>query len=226
MFQKRICALVLMATLHCCRQLFATADESSSSFENNRLSDDVCLSLGFDPSNLSCETCRLLDESSTLQNLQKERKGEPINLGAECRSCCQSYKVNPVLHPGQSLRGKYKYALLTYNKNSLDQYGEIKDFLDRDADDVLSFKGENRFRAVASSNLGMDAEMMRMMMMGGMMGGGGFGGPPKLMLFEEKKKGGSGWGEEDEADAGEVIPLRGWKREDIKDMLLTLLPNA
>ncbi|KAL7471087.1 hypothetical protein ACHAXS_011378 [Conticribra weissflogii] len=213
---------------HCCIQFVAAAKESSNSVTQTRLPDETCLKLGFDPSNLSCETCRLLAESPTLQKLQKEQKGNdpPIDLVAECRSCCQSYKVNPILHPGDSLRGKYKYALLTYNKNSLDHYGEIKDFIERDVNDVLSFKGENRFRVVATESPGMDAEMMRMMMMGVMMGGGGFGGPPKLMLFEKKKKGGAGWTEEDEEEAGEVISLRGWKREDIKDMLMTLLPSA
>ena len=70
----------------------------------------------------------------------------------------------------------------------------------------------------------MDNQNMLAMMMGG---GGGFGfggGPPKLMLFEKQKQG--GWSEEDEIEAGEVIILRGWKREDVSDMLMTLLPNA
>ena len=98
----------------------------------------------------------------------------------------------------------------------------MKDFIERDLDDVLSFKGENRFRAIKSSSDGPDSINMEMMMMGGF---GGFGsGPPKLMFFEKQKKG--GWSEEDEEEAGEVINLRGWKREDVKDMLLTLLPNA
>eukprot|EP00579_Thalassiosira_antarctica_P010819 CAMPEP_0201927598 /NCGR_PEP_ID=MMETSP0903-20130614/19047_1 /ASSEMBLY_ACC=CAM_ASM_000552 /TAXON_ID=420261 /ORGANISM="Thalassiosira antarctica, Strain CCMP982" /LENGTH=207 /DNA_ID=CAMNT_0048465845 /DNA_START=9 /DNA_END=632 /DNA_ORIENTATION=+ len=207
---------MLVLLLACIHSQLATA-----------VSEEWCLERGFDPSNLSCDTCALLEESTTLQSLQKEKnavdEGDPIDLGAECRTCCQAHRENPILHPGESLRGRYRYALLTYNENSLEQYGEIKDFIERDMDDVLSFKGANRFQAVKSEMLGgRDSEMMMMM---GMMGGGGFGGgPPKLMLFEKQKKG--GWSEEDEEEAGEVVTLRGWKREDLKDMLMTLLPNA
>ena len=194
------------------------------------VSEKWCLERGFDSSNLSCDTCVLLEESITLQKLQEEKNkalassgGEPsIDINAECRTCCQDYKVNPLLRPDESLRGKYRYALLTYNENSLEQYGEVKDFLERDLHDVLSFKGENRFQAVKSEK-GPEIDMNMLMMMGGI-GGGGFGGgsAPKLMLFEKQKK----WTEEDEEEAGEVINLRGWKREDVKDMLLTLLPNS
>lgn len=212
------------------------------------VSEEWCLSRGFDPTNLSCDTCALIDESITLQRLQKEtneavkqrqrrqrREGgggggetisveEIIDISSECRTCCKSYKVNPILRPGQSLRGKYKYALLTYNEYSLEQYSEIQDFIQRDVNDMVSFKGESRFKAVHtnSSNRGdMDINMMMMYGGGGLFGGGG---PPKLLLFGKQKQG--GWSPEDEDEAGEVINLRGWKREDVKDMLMTLLPNA
>ena len=182
-------------------------------------SESWCLERGFDPANLSCDTCRLFDESTTIQKLQKQKN---LDIGEECRQCCQFYKVNPVLRPDYSLRGKFKYALLTYNEGSLSQHGEIKDFLERDLSDVLSFKGENRFKAVASTKSSMDSEMMMQMMMMGIMSGGSFG--PKVMFFDKHKKG--GWSEEDEEEAVEVIKLRGWKREDLKDMLMTLLPSA
>lgn len=92
----------------------------------------------------------------------------------------------------------------------------------RDMDDLVLLKGNAGFQAVKSEALGGGPDQDMLMMLG-MMGGGGMG-PPKLMLFETRKKG--GWREEDEEEAGEVIVLRGWKREDLKDMLLTLLPNA
>ena len=93
------------------------------------VSEEWCLKRGFDPTNLSCDTCALIDESTTLQRLQKrtneamiqrrQKEGgetmsveEIIDISSECRTCCKSYKVNPILRPGQSLRGKYKYALL------------------------------------------------------------------------------------------------------------------
>ena len=185
-----------------------------------KVSENWCLERGFDPTNLSCDTCRLIDESTTIQKLQQEQN---INIGEECRQCCQFHKVNPVLHPDYSLRGKYKFALLTYNEGSLSQFGEIKDFLERDLSDVLSFKGESKFKAVSSTKSAMDPEMRMQMMMMGIMNGGG-GGQPKLMLFDKHKKG--GWSEEDEEEAVEIIKLRGWKREDLKDMLMTLLPSA
>lgn len=200
------------------------------STEATSFTEKACLERGFDPPNLSCETCRLLEESATLQSLQSKHNShnqyDPIDIVAECHSCCQSHKFNPTLHPGSSLRGKYRFALLTYNKNTIDQYGEIKDFIERDLDDVLSFKGDKRFQAMASEKSTLDADTMRMLMM---MGGGlqGLGGPPKLMLFDNQTKGkGEAWSEEDESEAVEVIKLKGWKREDLKDMLLTLLPNA
>lgn len=217
----RIVNILILLLLACSRPHFATA-----------VSEEWCLELGFDPSNLSCDTCALIDESTTLRRLQEEKNeaaaaagggDEPIDIIAECRTCCRSYKVNPVLRPGESLRGKWRYALLTYNENSLGQYGEIKDFIERDMADVQSFKGENRFRVVKSQSPG-GRDVDSMMMMYGMMGGGFGGGPPKLMLFGKQKKG--GWSPEDEEEAGEVIDLRGWKREDVKDMLMTLLPNA
>jgi hypothetical protein len=204
--------------------LFANASQT--------LTEESCLALGFDPSNLSCETCHLLEESSTLSALQQKHNNKnpdnPIGVVQECKSCCQSYKFNPVLHPGQSLRGKYRYALMTYDEGSLEQYGEIKDFIDRDLNDVLSFKGENRFRVSASEKgAGLDANVMRQLMMMGVGGQFQLGGVPKLLLFENAKKDtGKRWTEDDENEAGEVITLRGWKREDLKDMLMTLLPNA
>ncbi|KAL7500741.1 hypothetical protein ACHAWT_009013 [Skeletonema menzelii] len=196
--------------------LLVLAVAVSTSVAALEVSENWCLERGFDPANLSCDTCRLIDESTTIQKLQRQQN---LNIGEECRQCCQFHKVNPVLHPDYSLRGKFKYALLTYNEGSLGQ--EIKDFLERDLSDVLSFKGENRFKAVASTKSSMDSEMMMQMMMMGIMSGGS---GPKLMLFDKHKKG--GWSEEDEKEAVEVIKLRGWKREDLKDMLMTLLPSA
>ncbi len=138
--------------------------------------------------------------------------------------------MNPVLRPDTSLRGKYQAALLTYGENSLGQYGEIKDFVDRDVDDLISFKGKSRLSVVRTQSLGGDGHdldgIMRMYgMMGGGFGGGG-GGPPRLLLFGRQKGGGAGWTPEDEEEAEEIINLRGWKREDVRDMLMTLLPSS
>lgn len=189
-------------------------------------SETWCRDRGFDPSNLSCDTCALLKESATLRSLQETKnaaagEGPPVDVVAECRSCCQAWKSNTLLRPGTSLAGKYQSALLTYGgEHTLDQ--EMRDFMERDMDDLVLLKGKAGFQAVKSEELGGGPDQDMLMMLG-MMGGGGMG-PPKLMLFKTRKKG--GWREEDEKEAGEVIVLRGWKREDLKDMLLTLLPNA
>lgn len=202
--------------------------------------DEWCLERGFDPSNLSCDTCVLLDESPSLQR-RRPKSGQPeFDPPAECRSCCRSHRSNPVLRPSSASmwqRGKYRYAVLAHGgvERLKSSYEEISDFIDRDADDVRSFKGDHRFTISDSSereggssdgSFGGGARMV--MTDSGMqiVGGNGFGGAPKLLLFEKRKAGGGLWSEEDEDEAGDVIALRGWKREDLKDMLMTLLPNA
>ena len=113
------------------------------------VSNEWCLERGFDPSNLSCDTCQLLAESTTLQRLQDVKNkasssdnDEHIDINKECRACCQEYKVNPLLRPGETLKGKYKHAILKYDEKSVDNYQEVRDFLERDLSDVLSFKGD------------------------------------------------------------------------------------
>ena len=183
------------------------------------VSNEWCLERGFDPSHLSCDTCQLLAESTTLQQLQdvknkaSDNDDEHIDINAECRACCQEYKVNPLLRPGETLKGKYKHAILKYDEKSVDNYQEVRDFLERDLSDILSFKGD-KFQIEKIQN-GPNIDMYTLMM------GGGYGGAgPQLMFFEQKKEG------YNEEEAGEIINLRGWKREHIRDMLLTLLPNA
>ena len=100
-------------------------------------SETWCRDRGFDPSHLSCDTCALLDESATLRSLQDAKNaaaaagvGPPVDVAAECRSCCQAWRSNPLLRPGTSLAGKYQSALLTYGgEHTLDQ--EMRDFMER-----------------------------------------------------------------------------------------------
>lgn len=172
--------------------------------------DEWCLERGFDPSSLSCDTCDLLAQSTTLARLSKE---QGVDLEQECRACCAVYRANPLLRPDASLKGKYRHALLTYDASAL-QAAEFRDFVEQDLDDIISAK-EKR---LTSLKLDLDDSMMEF----AFFGMGGFGGAvPKLMFFEQGKSG--GYSEEDEDEASEVIPLRGWKREDLKDMLTTLL---
>ena len=176
------------------------------------VNDEWCLEKGFDPSNLSCDTCDLLAQSSTLARLSKERG---VDLDYECRACCASYKANPLLRPDASLKGKYRNALLTYDDFAL-QSDEFRDFVEQDLEDIISAK-EKRLSSLKKVDL--DDSMMDPFAFFGM---GGFGGTvPKLLFFEKGRSG--GYSEEDEDEASEVIPLRGWKRDDLKDMLMTLL---
>jgi len=189
------------------------------------VSNEWCLERGFDPSTLSCDTCQLLAESTTLQQLQDDKNkasgasdndDEHIDINKECQVCCQEYKVNPLLRPNETLKGKYKHAILKYDEKSVDNYQEVRDFLERDLSDVLSFKGD-KFQIEKMQNDSPNIDMYSLMM-----GGVGLGGTgPQLMFFEQSKK-----EVYNEDEAGEIINLRGWKRDDIRDMLLTLLPNA
>lgn len=187
------------------------------SYAANSVKDEWCLERGLDPSNLPCDTCDLLGQSPTLARLSKE-KG--VDLDYECRQCCASYKANPLLRPDASLKGKYRHALLTYDDMAL-QVAEFRDFVEQDLSDIISAK-EKRLNSV-KVDLDADGSMMDQLAFFGMGGMGGFGGGtvPKLFFFEKDKPG--GYSEEDEDEASEVIPLRGWKREDLKDMLTTLL---
>ena len=164
----------------------------------------------------------MLAESTTLQQLQDDKNNkasdnddEHIDINKECRACCQEYKVNPLLRPGETLKGKYKHAILKYDEKYVDNYQEVKDFLERDLSEIITSKGNKSFQIEKMQNDNLNIDMYMIM-------GGGFGGTPKLMFFEQSKK--EGWTADDEAEA-EIINLRGWKREDMKDMIITLLPN-
>jgi len=190
------------------------------------ISNEWCLERGFDSSNLSCDTCQLLAESTTLQRLQDDKNkatdndDEHIDINKECQVCCQEYKVNPLLRPGETLKGKYKHAILKYDEKSVDNYQEVRDFLERDLSEVLSFKGDKfQIEKTNDSSPSNNIDMYSLMM------GGGYGGAgPQLMFFEQSKKEWTTYNEEEQA--GEIINLRGWKREDLRNMILTLLPNA
>ncbi|KAL3823690.1 hypothetical protein ACHAXA_007261 [Cyclostephanos tholiformis] len=188
---------------------------------------------GFDPSNLSCDTCALIEESTTIRRLQEETNAAMEGGGGRWRWRWSGTKnrrrANPILRPNESIRGKYQAALLTYDDISLGQYGEMRDFIDGDVDDIRSIKGGDRLRVVKTKGPtgGGGRDVDGMMMFYGMMGGGGGfggGGPPRLLLFGRQKRG--GWTAEDEEEAVETINLRGWKREDVRDMLMTLLPSS
>ena len=82
--------------------------------------EDTCRERGFDPYQLSCDTCELLKAPEA------------------CRECCQSYKT---LH-GQPQR--YKYAVLVYGMRG----DEIKSFVEESVEEIHSAKGPGRLEVV------------------------------------------------------------------------------
>lgn len=112
-------------------------------------------------------------------------------------------------------------AVLSYNPQSIERYDELKNFLNDDKDDVKREKGGGAFTVVEQEDDEEDAGMMNMDLMM-MMGGGGMmrrQKPPRIYFFRNR-----GDGRVKTADADETVTLNGWKREDITDMLMTVLP--
>ena len=166
------------------------------------VSEAECHSWGFDPSSLSCDTCSLL-------------VGTPLaQFEAECKMCCQRFRPNPVVDPdaiSSGFVGRYKLAVLRYDPESLGSYDEVQNFLNEDKSDVTKAKGAKAFVLEKVEN---DNQFS----MGGF--AALFGGmriaPPTIHFYKTSTKSG---------EPDEEVSLRGFKREDITDMLMTMLPS-
>lgn len=152
---------------------------------------EQCISWGFDPTNLPCETCTALSIASL-----------PSDVVLECQACCQSWRPNPYLSPSSTTTQKYKSATLIYDPQSLERFSEINDFInDADYGEKVRYnKGKAAFEIMEE---GSDGSMTIRF------------GPPILRLYKGNKM--------EEPD--EVVSLGGWKRDDLRDMLMTLLPD-
>jgi hypothetical protein len=144
--------------------------------------EDSCRERGFDPYQLSCDSCKLLNTAPE----------------AVCRECCQSYKT---LH-GQPQR--YKYAVLVYGMRG----DEIKSFVEESVAEIHSVKGPGRLEVVPH----------QLMM------------PSTLYWFDSvPPKEGSSFDSTIRAYksmAKEYVHVEGWRKDDLKDMLLTLLSSG
>lgn len=170
-----------------------------------------CRSLGFDPSSLSCDTCSLLAKSPLAQ------------FETDCRRCCQRFRPDPATNPDAAYSGfvgRYQLAILRYDPDSLGSYYEEVDrFLKEDRDEVTRAKGSKAFVVEEVENSNNNHYNM-----GGF--AAWFGGMqpmvPPTIHFYKSSSGRRRAGEEPD----EEVSLRGFKREDIADMLMTVLPSS
>jgi hypothetical protein len=155
----------------------------------------TCRNQGFDPEQLACSTCDIL----------------PL-LVDECRACCQDWLDTPHMNK------PYEAAILI-DRGSLST--ELSQFLSEDWDSVVSNKGgTSRLRRVEQyPTLGHTG--------GGSRSQSFFSSsyqPSTILFFNDKAE-----AKEKDVDllttkAVETVSLDGMKRDDIKNMLLALLP--
>lgn len=144
---------------------------------------DSCVAQGFDPSNLSCDTCVLLQ--STDYHLQ-------------CLDCCQSYKTL------DSKTSRYGAAVLVHVPG---QNEEVDEFVRAEMKAIQATKDGVTLHS-SSQGGGMGFYSMR---------------PSILYLFKDKIV--EMTTQEYAAAAQEQIVLHGWSKDDLKDMILALLPD-
>mmetsp|Transcript_18403 Transcript_18403/g.40074 ORF Transcript_18403/g.40074 Transcript_18403/m.40074 type:complete len:237 (-) Transcript_18403:366-1076(-) len=158
-----------------------------------------CKRSGFDPLQLACTTCTIL----------------PANHQSRCNDCCQSYKTL------EKQSKRYQLAILVVNPGVPEA---VKELLRDDKDRILERKGPKRFMVHDKSDDEED-EMARMM---GMLYGRRQE-PSGILWFDKPPPRRSLSLEElsDMADDFTVLASghRGLGRDDIRDMLLTLLPD-
>lgn len=181
----------------------AVSSSSVATAEGNPpFSYEQCRAWGFDPSNLSCDTCSLLFED-------EESSSSLSSFYPECKTCCQKWRKNPLLRPThyhqqESTDGRrtnrhaiYRSAAVVAGSAMVERLPEVKEFFEQDLADLVKLKGEHA--------LGTN-EVHHMQ-------------PPVLLFFKGPKETGG-------PDADEVILLDKWKRDDIRDLLTNLLPDA
>lgn len=182
------------------------ATVESAPLESSVVTITECHSWGFDPSSLSCDTCSLLKNSPLAQFEQ------------ECLKCCQRFRPDPVVNPDAitgSFVGRYSLAVLRFEPDSIDSYEEVNNFLKEDQAEVLKEKGNKAFAVEKLDSNNDNAQMHGLM---GLFGGSMRHTPPTIHFYKNHNGGKVG-------KADEEVSLRGFKREDIKDMLLTVLPS-
>ena len=151
---------------------------------------ETCQSKGFNPLELSCETCQLLKDVN------------PLHFEA-CQQCCQAYKDT------KNTATRYGAAIFLH-------YPAIEEMDNFVKDDLPNMDKKSQITVVQQQG---ESDQMRYLM--------GFMQKSCSILWLDKKPAVSITAstniESLRKMAKEEIDLRGWKRDDVKSMLETLL---
>ena len=154
-----------------------------------------CRRAGFDPMQLACTTCSILP-------------AEPLYLRDTCEACCQSYRSL------EKRTKRYEQAILI-NTGFPES---VRELVRDDADQIRDRKGGDRFHI---HDMTAEVEMMARM--------GMFQEQPTVVLwFNTPVNIDSEVNANelaDQADDITVLTSRGLGRDDVREMLLTLLPD-
>jgi len=188
--------LLLLAIL----QTKSAASGESSSSSDSSAYDWVhkCRAAGFDPEQLACSTCQIL----------------PASVQAECRRCCAAW-----LDDAQRRTQPYQAAVLIDRTTGASSQGEVAQFLEQDWKEVVSAKGANRLKHVIDeSGSGSTFSSFSSLFAASR---------PSVVLFFDSTAAVSGRSDVSQlvAAAKESVSLHGLERADLKDMLMTLLPQ-
>ena len=124
------------------------------------------------------------------------------NIVQRCQACCLPYKTL------KKQNRRYEYAVLMVPEGA---YSEIDTLLEEDLERIHEEKGEDRFIVKKSSSNS-----------GGFM----FQLPPAFIFWFDKQPPAGADPTDMEEQAVETMLLdRGWRRDDVRDMILALLPN-
>jgi hypothetical protein len=198
------------------------------------ISDADCRAQGFDPWQLACSTCDELalfftkkgneGSSATATSAAKKNNENIIHV---CRQCCQAYKDTPRIQKPYAAAVLLHPPIGSRPAGSTTTEDELTQFLTQDWDSVVATKSAARLIKIEHSSPALDNAMdmyQRMMMLQ-------MRPPAQVCFFESplptKASARSALlnnPESLQAAASEVIVLdASWKKDDIKDMLMTLL---
>ena len=190
-----------------------------------------CRQQGFDPWQLACGTCELLQQTFSSPESEK-------SIYKQCLQCCQSYKDTAHIRKPyeaavlmiQGSRRRQRPADSASDKEGEDDpiiqslSNELKDFLREDWKTLVETKGTRRLeKKIVERKDGPESytDLYSLMSMGGVMGGS----TVSILFYDSAMPKGHDTLDDYQKMAKEVVTLDSrWKRDDVKDMISTLLP--
>jgi hypothetical protein len=186
-----------------------------------------CHDQGFDPVQLACKTCNLLlDYTDNNNNNNKQI------LYEQCMGCCSNYMdIERITKPFQS-------AIIVLMTSKVPTDGEIGNFFTNDWETIQDNKGSNKIIKIIDENANslsttrQRQNQQNQQFFGGsmfqMFSGFGRNNIAEVLFFDDsisniKKRTKLNY-ETMSKIAKETIPLSDMKRDDMKDMIMTLLP--